>query len=60
MWSEPVERSGSDHSVKYGARRGQAKARSRTPGRPMRDIEKRVKTPGVLRRESPISVALSK
>jgi len=26
-WSEPVEGRGSDHSVKYGARRGQAKAR---------------------------------
>jgi len=31
IWSDPVEGRGSDHSVKYGARRGQAKARSRTP-----------------------------
>jgi len=30
------------------------------PGRPMSDMEKRVKTPGVLRREKPSSVALSK
>jgi len=60
IWSEPVEGRGSDHSEKYGARRGQAKARSRTPGRPMTDMEKRVKTPAVLRRENPRSVALSK
>ena len=60
MWSEPVEGRGSDHSEKYGARRGQAKARSMTPGRPMSNMEKRVKTPSVLRRENPNSVALSK
>ena len=60
MWSEPVDGRGSDHSEKYGARRGEAKARSRTPGRQMSDIEKRVNTPGVLRREKPRSVALSK
>jgi len=39
MWSEPVEGRGSDNSEKYGARRGQAKARSRTPGRPTSDME---------------------
>jgi len=55
-----VEGRGCDHSVKYGARRGQAKARSMTPGRPMSDMVKRVKNPGVLGRENPISVALSK
>jgi len=60
IWSDPVEGRGSDHSVKYGARRGQAKARSRKPGRPMSDIENRVNTPGVLRRVNPRSVALSK
>jgi len=60
IWSERVEGRGSDHSVKYRARRGQAKARSRTPGRPMSDIENRVNTPGVLRREKPRYVALSK
>jgi len=60
IWSEPVEGRGSDHSEKYGDRRGQAKARSRTPGRPTSDMENRVKTPGVLRRENPRSVALSK
>jgi len=60
MWSEPVEGSGSDHSEKYGARRGQAKARSRTPGRPMRDMENRVKTRGTFRRVKPKSLALSK
>jgi len=60
IWSEPVEGRGSDHSVKYGERRGQANARSRTPGRPISDLENRVKTPGVLRRENPRSVALSK
>jgi len=32
IWSEPVEGRGSDHSERYGDRRGQAKARSRTPG----------------------------
>jgi len=57
MGSEPVEGRGSDHSEKYGARRGPAGARSVTPGRPMSDMEKQVKTPGVLRRESPNSVA---
>jgi len=31
-----------------------------TPGRLMSDMEKRVKTPGVFRREKPSSVALSK
>jgi len=60
IWSEPVEGRGSDHSEKYGDRRGQAKARSRTPGRPTVDMENRVKTPGVLRRENPRSVTLSK
>jgi len=55
-----VEGRGSDHSEKYGARRGQAKARSKTPGRPISVMENRVKTPGVLRRENPRSVALSK
>ena len=60
IWSEPVKGRGSDHSVKYGARGGQAKAWSRTPGRPMSDMENRLKTPGVLRRENPRSVALSK
>ena len=45
---------------KIGARTGQAKARSRTLGRPMRDIENQVKTPGTLRRVNPSSVALSK
>jgi len=60
IWSDPVEGRGLDHSVKYGARRGQAKARSRTPGRPMSDIENRVNTPGGFRREKPMSVALSK
>ena len=60
IWSEPVEGRGSDHSEKYGARSGQAKVRSRTPGRPMSDIEIRVKTPGVLSRENPRSVALLK
>jgi len=60
MWSEPVEGRWSDHSEKYGERRGQAKARSRTPGRPISDMENRVQTPGVLRRENPRSVALSK
>jgi len=30
------------------------------PGRPTSDMENRVKTPGVLRRENPKSVALSK
>jgi len=60
LWSEPVEGSGSDHAEKYGARRGQAKASSMTPGRPMSDMENRVKTLGVLRREKPNSVALSK
>jgi len=59
MWSEPVEGTGSDHSGKYGARRGQAKARSRTPGRPTSDMENQVKTPGVLRSVKPSSVALS-
>ena len=59
-WSEPVEGRGSDHPEKYGARSGQAKARSMTPGRPRRDMEKRVNTPGVLRRENPRSVGLSK
>jgi len=59
-WSEPLEGRGSDHSEKYGERRGQAKARSRTPGRPTSNIENRVKTPGVLRQENPRSVALSK
>jgi len=53
MWSEPVEGRGSDHSEKYGERRGQAKARSRTPGRPISDMENQVKTPEVLRRENP-------
>ena len=33
---------------------------SRTPGRPTSDMENQVKTPGVLRRENPRSVALSK
>jgi len=60
MWSEPVEGRGSDHSEKYGARRGQAKARSRMPGRPMTDMENGVNTPGVLRSENPRSVAVSK
>ena len=60
IWSEPVEGRGSDHSVKYGARRGQAKAKSRTPGRPTSEMENRVHTPGVFRRENPMSVALSK
>ena len=60
MWSERVEGKGSDHSERYGARRGQAKARSRMPGCPMRHMENRVKTPGVLRRENTRSVALSK
>jgi len=60
IWSDPVEGRGWDHSVKYGARRAQAKARSRTPGRPMSDMENRVNTPGMLRREKPRSVALSK
>jgi len=60
MWSDPVEGRGSLHSAKYRVRRGQAKARSRTPGRPMSDMENGVKTPGVFRRENPSSVALSK
>jgi len=60
MWTEPVEGRGSDHSEKYGERRGQAKARSKTPGRPISDMENRVKTPRLLRRENPRSVALSK
>jgi len=60
IWSDPVEGRGSDHSVKYGARRGQANTRSRMPGRPMSDIENRVNTPGVLTRVNPRSVALSK
>jgi len=60
IWSEPVDRRVSDHSVMYGVRRGQAKARSRTPRRPMSDMENRVNTPRVLRRENPRSVALSK
>jgi len=60
IWSEPVEGRGSDHSVNYGARKGQAKARSMTPGHPMRDKETRVKIPGTLRRVNPRSVALSK
>jgi len=60
IWSEPVEGRGSAHSEKYGERRGQAMARSRTPGRPISDMENRVKTPGALRRENPRSVALSK
>jgi len=60
IWSDPVEGRGSDHSVKYGARRGQAKVWSRTLGRPMNDLENRVNTLGVLRREKSRSVALSK
>jgi len=60
IWSEPVEGRGADHSERYGDRRGQAKARSRTPGRPTSAMENRVKTPGVLRRENPRSVTLSK
>ena len=60
IWSELVEGRGSDHSVKYGARRGQANARSRRLGRPMSDMENRVNTPVVLRRENPRCVALSK
>ena len=51
---------GSDHCEKYGASRGQAKTRSRTPGHLISDMEKRVKTPGVFRREKPSSGALSK
>ena len=47
MSSEPVEGRGSDSSEKYGARRGQAKARARMPGCPMRDMENRLKTPGM-------------
>jgi len=39
---------------------GEAKARSRTPGGPTRDMENRVYTAGVLRCEKPNSVALSK
>jgi len=49
-WSEQVEESWWDHSEKYGARRGQAKARSRTLGRPMSDMENRVKTPRTFKR----------
>jgi len=62
IWSESVDGRGSDHSVIYSARRGQAKARLRTvtPGRPMSDMENRVNTPGVLRRENPTSIAMSK
>ena len=60
IWSEPVEGRGSDHCEKSGERRGQAKARSRTLGRPTSDMGSRVKTAGVFRRENPTSVALAK
>jgi len=60
MWSEPMEGKGSDHSEKKGLSKVQVKARSRTPGLPIIDMEKRVYTQGVSRREKPRSVALVK
>jgi len=60
MWSEPREGRGSDHSAKWRARTGHAKARSKTPGLSTGKLKKRVQSRSMLRSKYRSSVALSK